>query len=240
MSYIMFGTPGGVGNYSAAKTPSVSADSMWSLLRELNAAKVNKEALDNAIEEEESIIELLHRVDAFVQGSPQGRTRSEFGPPISSQLAAFRFIDEETQRIYNEIDRINQKKRDESKELSDAEGIGMSLALHLKATSAGSSDQLLHMQTHSLPLSELRSSVEVKRNSCLKWLNEQQSLSARVSELRAQNLQLERECADIRDRTGSLDSRQSLLQDITKMEASIDTLVKLLSIAPSPVRSSRR
>jgi hypothetical protein len=211
---------------------------MWSLLRELNAAKVNKEALDNAIEEEEFIMELLHSIDAFVQGSPQGRTRSEFGPPISSQLAAFRYIDEETQRIYNEIDIINQKRRDESKELSDAEGIGMSLALQLKAT-AGSSGPVAQAQ-HGASLTDLRSAVEVKRTSCLKWLNEQQSLSARVAELRAQNELLERECVDIRDRTGTLDSRQSLLQEIIKLEASVDTLVKLLSIAPSPVRSSRR
>lgn len=228
MSSIRFGSP---------QPPSSSSEnSLWTLVRDLNAAKVNKEALDCAIEEEEALMELLHRIDAFVVGSPQGRTRN--GAPqqlMSTQQAAFRLIDDETQRMHDEINRIKQIKRDESKEVSDAEGIGISLGLQLKAADCASS-----VEEPLASLEELRSAVDNKRASCHKWLKEQQSLSVRVAELRTQNAQLEQECVDVRERTGTLEGRQTLLQQVAKLEASVDTLVKLISIAPSPVRSARR
>jgi predicted nuclease with TOPRIM domain len=215
------------------QTATTSSDSLWALLRDLNCAKVNKEALDDAIEEEEALMELLrklsHRVGSF---DDRGRDAPQ---PMSSQCVAFRYIDDETQRIYGELNRLKQIQQDESLELQDAEVMGISLALQLKSSACCSAPV-----ADPASLTELKGMVDDKRASCHKWLREQQALSGRVAELAAQNEQLDKECVHIQERTGTLDARQSLLREIASMEAAIDTLVKLISIAPLPVRVAHR
>lgn len=210
---------------------------LWTLVKNLNRAKYNKEALDDAIGEEEALVEMLGALQERIAdataatSSPKGDSKRRTA--VFDQLAAFRVVDEMTAAATKEMNMIRKKERDVTQEVTEAAKMRVELALQLEALVGRSGVDAALNAKADLPLDEVLAELAAKRQSCFRWQTEHDSIKHKMSQVQQQNEQLVEECAALEAEVQALDKKVVLNSEIAALEQSITTLVKLVSIPRS-------
>lgn len=208
-----------------------AVSTMWDLVTNVNRAKRNKEALDDAIAEEEAMLSFLRKVDDGIAECGNAALPSN----ALDQLGAFRVIDALISETQREIDAIRRKQRDESLDIDEASQKAISLENMLRST-AGASPQKIRAEEITQEM------VDAKRKSCARWLREKEELKASIAGTKSEMEQLEKECSSLEQEVNATDEKAALITEIYRMEQAILTMSRIVSIplTPSKGLSSRR
>ena len=190
----------------------------WQLVKDLNAAKYNKAALELFVDEQQQLIDFTYRLtEQLNEAVHQCRG-------IYDQRMALELIGKLTLPVVERIQQLQGANDYRTRgEVLDAETSLPPESVPLVVDIDGK-------KLDDLSTADLEDLVRETRGKCAIWLNEREQLRKKLRSLRSNNSELDAKRAEAEKHNSLTMERRDLQREVHMLENSCETLSKLLSL----------
>jgi hypothetical protein len=198
--------------------PTQEDTRQWQLIKDANAARYNKMALELFIDEQQQLIDFVHSMTEKITEAAHHHRG------IYDQRMALDLLNSMAAPITQRIEQLRGSP--EYLMLSEVADAELSLPLEAIPLSVDVDGRSLH----DLTTEELEERVKEARAGCAKWLAERDRLATKQRQLRAYAAELEAKREEAKSLQSMVQSKERLQKEVDMLENRCATLSKLLNL----------